>query len=77
MQAGRRAVTAPTRMKWLLLLEAKVVAAEQAAAAKKPRAIWTHRGSIATLAINGPSGHTEVQPFPRFVGGSPRLFCVC
>jgi hypothetical protein len=71
-QAGRRAVTSPTRKKWILLLEAKAVAAEEAAAAKKPRCIDSPAPSTLTMARQD-TAVLLPQPFPRFVGGSPAV----
>ena len=71
-QAGRRAVTSPTRKKWILLLETKAVAAEEAAAAKKPRCIDSPAPSALTMARQD-TAVLLPQPFPRFVGGSPAV----
>jgi hypothetical protein len=71
-QAGRRAVTSPTRKKWMLLMEAKAVAAEEAAAAKKPRCIDSPAPSTLTMARQD-TAVLLPQPFPRFVGGSPAV----
>ena len=63
-----------TRKKWLLLLEAKAMAADQAAAAKKPRLLDSPAPSTLAMARQD-TAVLLPQPFPRFVGGSPRC-CV-
>ena len=59
--------------RWLLLvLEAKAMAAEQAAAAKKPRLLDSPAPSTLAMARQD-TAVLLPQPFPRFVGGSPAV----
>ena len=70
-QASRH-IAESTRKKWILLLEAKAVAAEEAAAAKKPRVMDSPAPSTLRMARQD-TAVLLPQPFPRFVGGSPAV----